>query len=232
VVKNPEAPVRLGKDRVEVEGRQVFAAEKLYLMLNKPRGVVTTASDEKGRKTVYSFLPSAFAPGTQMESNASARAWIAPVGRLDEASEGLLLFTNDSEWAARITAPGSHLDKTYQVQIDKVADQRLLQSLQHGVHSKGEMLKAKRAALLRTGEKNSWIEVVLDEGRNRQIRRMLEGFGIAVLRLIRVAIGPLRLGNLAKGHYRPLESTEKLSLDQAIQQRDTPPTVRSELARG
>ncbi len=108
VVKNPESPVRLGKDRLQVDGETVRDAEKTYLMLNKPRGIVTTAADEKGRDTVYALLPSDL-------------AWIAPVGRLDQASEGLLLMTNDSEWAARITDPASHLDKTYAVQINTVA---------------------------------------------------------------------------------------------------------------
>jgi 23S rRNA pseudouridine2605 synthase len=200
ITKNPEAPVRLNKDRIEVAGKQLFAKEKLYLMLNKPRGVVTTTSDEKGRETVYSLLP----------KNLS---WIAPVGRLDQASEGLLLFTNDSEWAARITDPASHLDKTYHLQIASVADDRLLQALQYGVSSDGDLLKAKRAALLRSGEKNSWLEIVLDEGKNRQIRRMLDALGVEVLRLVRVAIGPVQLGNLPKGAHRPLTSTEKSSLD-------------------
>ena len=97
VARNPEAPVRLDEDRILVDGKPLAAAEKIYLVMNKPRGVVTTASDEKGRETVYSLLP-------------SEMRWIAPVGRLDLMSEGMLLFTNDSEWGARITDPESHLD--------------------------------------------------------------------------------------------------------------------------
>jgi 23S rRNA pseudouridine2605 synthase len=203
LVKNPESPVRLGKDRLDVEGKQLTAAEKVYLLLNKPRGIVTTAADEKGRDTVYSLLPSDL-------------PWIAPVGRLDQASEGLLLFTNDSEWAARITAPESHLDKTYHVQIGRVADAELLESLKTGQKADGEKLKAKSAKLLRAGEKNSWLEIVLDEGKNRQIRRMLEACGIEVLRLIRVAIGPLALGDLPKGAHRALRPEEKRALDAAL----------------
>jgi 23S rRNA pseudouridine2605 synthase len=205
LVRNPEAPVRLGKDRIEVEGKQLSAKEKMYLMFNKPRGVVTTASDEKGREIVYSWLP----------KNLS---WISPVGRLDQASEGLLLFTNDSEWAARITEPHSHLDKTYHVQVACLADDRLLQALQHGVDCKAELLKAKRAASLRSGRKNSWLEIVLDEGKNRQIRRMLDGLGVEVRRLIRVAIGPVELGSLAKGAYRALSAEEKNAIDKALGQ--------------
>ena len=103
--------VRLESARIEVDGQPVAVAAKIYLMLNKPRGVVTTASDEKGRQTVYGFLDAGL-------------PWISPVGRLDKASEGLLLLTNDSEWAAQVTAPETHLDKTYHVQINKVADGR------------------------------------------------------------------------------------------------------------
>ena len=199
-VRNPEAPVRLGKDRLEVEGLAVSATEKVYLMVNKPRGLVTTASDEKGRDTVYSLLPKGL-------------PWTAPVGRLDQASEGLLLFTNDSKWAAGITDPESHLDKTYHVQIGALADTRLLETLERGVEMPdGERLKAKRVSLLRRGEKHSWIEIVLDEGKNRQIRRMLDGLGVEVLRLVRIAIGPLRLGKLAKGAYRALRPEEKTAL--------------------
>src|SRR5215475_8306072 len=109
-LRNPETPVRLGRDRIEVDGVVVGQPKKLYWMLNKPRGLVTTTDDEQGRETVYAPLPRDL-------------PWMAPVGRLDKASEGLLLFTNDSEWAARITAPESHLDKTYHVQIAALADE-------------------------------------------------------------------------------------------------------------
>ena len=201
---NPSTPVRVGVDRIEVQGNFISAAQKFYLMLNKPRGIVTTARDEKGRDTVYSLLPKDF-------------QWLAPVGRLDKASEGLLLFTNDSEWAARISDPATHLDKTYHVQVKIVADQPLINVLLRGVETeKGETFRAKRASLLRTGGKNSWVELVLDEGKNRQIRRMFDGLGIEVLRLIRIAIGPLQLGDLAKGRQRAIQPDEKTLLDQAM----------------
>ena len=195
LVRDPEVPVRTGKDQICVNGEIISAAEPVYLMLNKPRGVVTTASDEKGRQTVYSLLP-------------QDRQWLAPVGRLDKASEGLLLFTNDSEWAARITDPATHLDKTYHVQIGALADNTLLVALIEGVTEGGESLKAKRASLLRTGAKNCWLEIVLDEGKNRQIRRIFSALGIEVLRLIRVAVGPLQLGDLPKGAMRELTREE------------------------
>jgi len=201
---DPETPVHLGKDRIEVDGQPLAAASKIYLALNKPRGVVTTAEDEKGRETVYVYLPTDL-------------PWIAPVGRLDKASEGLLLLTNDSEWAARITAPETHLDKTYHVQIGAIAQETLLQELRNGVHaSDGEFLRVKDVRTLRSGEHNSWLAIVLDEGKNRHIRRMLEVLKTEVLRLVRVAIGPLALGDLSKGATRPLEAKEKQALDRAM----------------
>lgn len=204
VRRNPETPTHSDKDRIEVDGAALAAGAKIYLMLNKPRGVVTTADDEKGRETVYALLPKNL-------------PWLAPVGRLDKASEGLLLFTNDSEWAAHVSAPQTHLDKTYHVQISVVADEALLNTVRVGVRTRdGEFLRAKDARLLRNGNRNSWIEVVLDEGKNRQIRRMLEHLHIEVPRLVRVAIGSLALGDLPKGATRALTREEKQALDRAM----------------
>jgi 23S rRNA pseudouridine2605 synthase len=204
VRRDPEAFVHIGKDRIEVAGEPLGRAQKIYLLLNKPRGIVTTASDEQNRDTVYKFL------GEEVP-------WVAPVGRLDQASEGLLLLTNDTEWAGRITDPETHLDKTYHVQIRKIADQALLGTLKTGVRtSDGEELRAKSASLLRHGQRHSWLEIVLDEGRNRQIRRMLGASGTEVLRLIRIAIGPLPLGDLRKGAVRALTAKEKTALDRAM----------------
>lgn len=201
VRKNAETPVRIGKDRVEIDGRRIGESEKIYLMLNKPRGVVTTASDERGRETIYDCLK--VARGEDL-------AWVAPVGRLDKASEGLLLITNDSEWAARITAPEMKVDKTYHVQVTGLLTAALLKKLVDGFAVRdGEFLRVKSARVLREGERNCWVEIVLDEGRNRHVRRMLEGLGVEVLRLIRVAIGELRLGKLAKGAVRVLSEEER-----------------------
>ena len=226
VKRNPETPVNFGSDRIEVDGSAAVAANKIYLVLNKPRGTITTASDEKGRETVYDLLPphpaspknSTPAPGAG-QINDREIPWIAPVGRLDKASEGLLLLTNDSEWAARVLAPDTHLDKTYHVQIGQIADDELLSALKKGIASEGESLRVRRANRLRSGEKNSWLEIVLDEGKNRHIRRMLEALGAEVLRLVRVAIGPLTLGDLAKGASRPLTPGEKTALDLALSRR-------------
>ena len=196
IVRDPEAPVRAGVDRVAVDGRELEARERVYLALNKPRGLVTTASDEKGRDTVYACLAGAGLP------------WLAPVGRLDQASEGLLLMSNDPAWAAAITDPDTGPDKTYRVQVDAIPDDALLARLRAGVVDEGEPLAAKSATLLRSGTRNAWLEIVLDEGRNRQIRRLLAANGLGVLRLVRVSIGALALGELAKGAWRALTVAE------------------------
>lgn len=200
VRKNPEFPVLLGRDVVVMDDESINPARPMHVMLNKPRGLVTSASDELGRETVYSCFEQGRLPH------------LSPVGRLDKASEGLLLFTNDNAWAQRITNPATHLDKTYHVQIGGSADEALLTRLQIGIEDEGETLRAKKVTLLRRGEKNTWLEFTLDEGRNRHIRRLLQAFDVEVLRLLRVAIGPLQLGDLPKGQWRELNSREVAAL--------------------
>jgi 23S rRNA pseudouridine2605 synthase len=207
--QDPETPVQIERDRIAVEGHVIKAAENVYLVMNKPRGLVTTASDEKGRDTVYSLFA----------DRAESLPWLAPVGRLDKASEGLLLLTNDSEWAARIAAPESHLPKTYHVHIASIPPGEVLESLERGVRADhGELMQAVRCRLLRSGGKNCWLEITLDEGKNRQIRRMLAALDLQVLRLVRVSIGPLELGTIRKATYRSLTAEEKTALDRAIDQ--------------
>ncbi len=203
VVRDPSLRVDPVRTRLAVDGEAVGSACRVYLMLNKPRGLVTTADDEQGRDTVYRCLPPDL-------------PWVGPVGRLDKASEGLLLFSNDSRWAARLTNPRSRVEKVYHVQIDRPPDPALPPRLEQGVvTAAGERLRVVRATLLRGGARTSWIEVVLDEGRNRQVRRVLEALGVGVLRLVRVAIGPLALGDLPKGGYRVLHPEEIAALDGA-----------------
>ena len=196
VVCDSELAVWQGQDRIELDGQTLKSAERLVLMLNKPRGLVTTTKDEQGRDTVYRCFERAALP------------WLAPIGRLDKASEGLLLFSNDPTWAARITEPTSGPDKTYHVQIDRLPAPSLVANLERGVVLGGERLTAKSARCLRTGRTNAWLEIVLDEGRNRQIRRLLSHFDVAVLRLVRVAVGPLWLGQLPQGQWRLLTKQE------------------------
>ncbi|HEU4669953.1 MAG TPA: pseudouridine synthase [Dyella sp.] len=199
-IRDPERPTDAERERLTLDGRPVGAAERVYIALNKPRGVVVSAADERGRDTVYGLLDGAGLP------------WLGPVGRLDRASEGLLLLSNDTGWAAGLTEPRHHVDKTYHVQVDCRPDEALLAQLRAGVVDAGERLGAVAVNVLREGGKNAWLEVVLDEGRNRHIRRLLAAHEIGVLRLIRVAIGPLALGELPKGQWRHLTAEEVQAL--------------------
>jgi 23S rRNA pseudouridine2605 synthase len=197
VLRFADSPVDHMRDRISVDGQVVKQAAKTYLMLNKPRGFVTTARDELERETIFDLLPEHY-----------RSAHLSAVGRLDKASEGLLLLTNDTAWAARLTEPTSHVDKVYHVQIQAVADEALLQAITRGVDD----LSAKSATLIRSGGKTSWLEITLDEGKNRQIRRLLEALGHEVLRLIRIRIGSLALGDLAKSQTRALTPAEVKAL--------------------
>ena len=196
IVRDPEFPVALDASNIVLDGDTARTTAHQYLVLNKPRGLVTTARDEHGRDTVYGCFDGA------------DLGWIAPVGRLDKASEGLLLFSSDPAWAARVTDPEQGPQKTYHVQVDGLPDDALLEALVFGVDDAGERLQAVFARLLRQGARNAWLEIVLDEGRNRQIRRLLAAHDLGVLRLVRVAIGDLVLGDLAKGAWRPLAADE------------------------
>jgi 23S rRNA pseudouridine2605 synthase len=200
LVCDPEFPVIQGGDRIVVDGLEAASPARLVIMLNKPRGLVTTTRDERGRDTVYQCFEGAALP------------WLAPVGRLDKASEGLLLFSNDPMWAARITEPASGPHKTYHVQINRLPDAALLAALERGALVGGERLAAKSARCVRAGARHAWLAIVLDEGRNRQIRRLLAAFDVSVLRLVRVSVGSLSLGELPKGGWRKLTNQEVESL--------------------
>jgi 23S rRNA pseudouridine2605 synthase len=201
---DPEYPTHLDAD-IQVDGLRSQTADRIYLALNKPRGLVTTARDEKQRATIYDCLRDLQLP------------WVAPVGRLDRASEGLLLLSNDSQWAAGITAPESGLSKTYHVQVDRLPSPEDILALREGVEVEpGQPFwQVVAAQILRSGGKTAWLEIVLDEGRNRQIRRMLAMRDLNVLRLLRIAVGPVQLGSLAKGAARALTAAEIAALTKA-----------------
>ncbi|CAK09359.1 pseudouridine synthase [Rhizobium johnstonii] len=200
IVNDTSAWVDLATARISIDGLVIAAEAKIYLMLNKPRGLVTTRHDPEGRPTVYDCLRDFDIPH------------LSPVGRLDKASEGLLLFTNDTEFAQILLDPVTHVTKTYHVQIDRIMDDEDIAAMTSGIRHDGELLTATAARRLRHGDRNSWIEVELDEGRNRQIRRMLEALGTECLRLVRVAIGGLELGELPKGAVRALSEPELQAL--------------------
>lgn len=200
VARDPLQRVDPDRDRITIDGERVVAERKVYLMLNKPRGQVTTRDDPEGRGTVYDCLAD---PGLP---------FVSPVGRLDKASEGLLLMTNDTRWANGLLDPVSHVAKTYHVQIASVPDEPMLERMRQGAVADGELLTASSIALLRSGGRTAWLEIVLDEGRNRQIRRLLGAFDVEVLRLVRVAIGGLTLGDLATGKARHLTAEELAKL--------------------
>jgi 23S rRNA pseudouridine2605 synthase len=180
---------------IAVDGRPVAAQDKVYIVLNKPRGLVTTRRDPQQRETVYDCLP-------------PDMPFLSPVGRLDKASEGLLFLTNDTQWADYLLNPASGITKTYHVKIDLVADAEFIQALAQPVMDQGELLSAVSVRLIQATTRSSWVEVVLAEGRNRQVRRMMAAQGAAVLRLVRVAIGPVELGDLPKGASKSLTQNE------------------------
>ena len=181
---------------IEIKGEKAIEQKKKYIILNKPKGLIVSRSDERNRPTVYECLKDWNGP------------LIQAVGRLDQASEGLLLFTNDHVWADKLMNPKTHVIKVYHVQTTPVPSDEVLLKLSQGIILEGKMTMSASFKLIRSGEKNGWIEVILKEGRNRQIRKMFMGEAIEVIRLIRVQIGTILLGDLAKGEWRVLNEKE------------------------
>ena len=181
---------------VDIDGEKIVSQTKTYLMLNKPASVVTTRSDEKNRPTVFECLKSWTGPLVQA------------VGRLDFASEGLLLFTNDHAWAESLMNPKTHVKKIYHVKLNQIPSDEILLQLSKGIILEGKKTLPARFELISAGVRSGWAEVELNEGRNRQIRKMFTSVNIEVLRLIRIQIGDLQLGDLNKGEFRELTSDE------------------------
>ena len=207
VVFDIDAPT-YENDEILVDGIPVTASSFVYFAMNKPRGIVTTASDEKGRKTVMDLFREEYAkmyPGKPMPH-------IAPVGRLDAASEGLLLFTNNTQWAdEQLTAP-SH-KKIYRVQVSGKPTGAELSQMEKGFNvaarvfgEKEEFMHADRVTLVSEGEKNCWLEFTLSEGKNREIRRMLAHLGYEVMRLMRIQFDKYVLGDLKPGEIRAIRA--------------------------
>ena len=214
IVRDPDTPAR-ENDEICVDGKPVKASEFVYFMMNKPRGYVTTASDEKGRATVMDLFREQYAkmyPGKTVPH-------ISPVGRLDAASEGLLLFTNDTQWADALLNPqesrGLTHTKIYRVQVAGMPTAAELSQMETGFNvpprvfgEKEEFMHAVSAKLYSTGEKNCWLEITLDEGKNREIRRMLAKLGYEVLRLVRIKFCNYELGDLKQGCIKKLDAPQ------------------------
>jgi 23S rRNA pseudouridine2605 synthase len=195
VVTDPLTWVDLDQQRITRRGRDAPAAAPLTLALHKPRGVVTTRADERGRRTVYDLLP----PGLP---------WVFPVGRLDADSEGLLILTNDSSLAVQLTEPTHRVPKTYRVTVVGVPTEATLDRLRRGVELSDGRTRPARVRMREAGPEYAILELVLTEGRNRQIRRMGAAVGHRVRRLVRIAIGDLPLGELRPGECRQLSARE------------------------
>jgi 23S rRNA pseudouridine2605 synthase len=198
VVRVPDAWVDPGVDRIDLDGKPIRRRRLVYLMMNKPRGIVTTRSDERGRRTVYDLLP-------------EGREWLFPVGRLDKDSAGLLLLTNDSRFGERLTSPRGNVAKTYSVDIDRPLDDASRRAMESGlVLPDGTRCLPVHVVTDRSNPKK--FTIALKEGKNRQIRRMCETLGFAVLDLVRISVGDVKLGSLAEGFVRPLTPAELASL--------------------
>jgi len=204
---NGETVTRLGttadlqRDRILVDGRPlVFPAAPLYFLLHKPVGVVSTLKDPEGRPTVRELLR-------------GVRERVFPVGRLDYHSAGLLLLTNDGALTERLLHPRYQLPRTYHAKVTGVLTSEALQMLRSGVRlDDGSRAAPAEVQVLQVREKKTWLEITLREGRNREVRRMSEAVGYRVEKLIRIRFGPLELGNLPPGSFRPLTPTEVRAL--------------------
>jgi 23S rRNA pseudouridine2605 synthase len=195
LIQTPDHWVDLVRDKVTLDDQPVKAAKKVYLLLYKPTGYITTFQDPEGRPTVYDLVQ-------------EAGRWVVPVGRLDRDTSGLLLLTSDTQFAERVTNPDSKVPKTYLVKASTLLSDQQLQQLRDGVVLSDGPTAAAQVKRVRDSAKYSFLEITIHEGRNRQVRRMLEAIGSKVLKLVRIAIGGLRIGDLPIGQYRELTPAE------------------------
>jgi 23S rRNA pseudouridine2605 synthase len=202
-VRTPDHWVDLERDRVTFDGKPIRGGEKVYLLLYKPTGYITTFKDPEGRPTVYDLLP-------------DAGQWVAPVGRLDRDSSGLLLMSNDTDFVERVSNPAFKIPKTYLVKASTLLTDDQLDQLRRGVQLSDGPTQPAKVERLRDSAKYTFLEITLHEGRNRQVRRMVEAIGGRVLKLVRIGIGELRIGDLPIGKYRELTRAEvqRLTPDQ------------------
>jgi pseudouridine synthase len=194
-VRDPDRWIDLERDRVSIDERPLEAAERVYLLLYKPAGYLTTYTDPQGRPTVYDLI-------------ADAGTFLSPVGRLDLDTSGLLLMTNDNQFAERVTNPSSHVPKTYLVKASMPLTDAQLQQLRAGITLADGPTRPAVVTRVRDSATHTHFEITLTEGRNRQVRRMVEALNATVLKLVRVRIGTLAIGTLPIGRWRLLTRAE------------------------
>lgn len=195
VIQTPDHWVDMERDRVTVDGKAVRDGKKIYILLYKPKGYLTTYKDPEGRPTVYDLL-------------SEVGQFLGTVGRLDQDTSGLLLMSNDTQFAERVTNPDYKIAKTYLVKASTLLTEEQLEQLRKGVELSDGPTQPAEVKRVRDSDKYSYIELKIREGRNRQVRRMLEAVGSKVLKLVRTAIGPLEIGELEIGKFRKLTPEE------------------------
>jgi 23S rRNA pseudouridine2605 synthase len=216
VIQDPDHWVDMDRDRITLDGKPLRSAAKVYVLLYKPQGYLTTWRDPEGRPTVYDLIR-------------DARAWLSPVGRLDLDTSGLLVMTNDNDFAERLTNPDHKVAKTYQIKAGDLLTAEQVERLRNGVELTDGPTRPALVTRLRDGARHTFLEMTITEGRNRQVRRMIEAIGSKVLKLVRTAIGPIRIGDLPIGTWRRLEPDEVTALSGGANPNTTsrPQTPRS-----
>ena len=199
ITRDPDQWVDMHRDRVRFDDTPLEPRERLYVLLYKPTGYLTTYRDPQGRPTVYDLV-------------AGVGTFLSPVGRLDLDTSGLLLMTNDNQFAERVTNPKWHVPKTYLVKASTLLTDEQLQQLRDGVALSDGPTRPAGVTRLRDSAKYTHFEITLTEGRNRQVRRMVEALGAHVLKLVRVKVGPLAIGKLSIGKWRLLTHGEVAAL--------------------
>jgi pseudouridine synthase len=200
IVRDPDCWVNPERDVFHLDGERLTPARKLYLLFYKPKGVITSHGDPGERETIYAHLQ-------------DVKGWVAPVGRLDKDTSGLLLVTNDTEFADFVTNPESRVPKTYLAKVSGLMDDATVARLAAGVEMKrGDFARPESVRRTEDRGKYTWLEIVLTEGKNREVRRMIEAVGFKVLKLVRTRIGPLTLEGLEVGKWRELRRAEIAAL--------------------
>ncbi len=214
LIQTPDHWVDLERDSVTLDERPIRPGEKIYLLLYKPKGYITTYKDPGGRPTVYDLIQ-------------DAGQWMVPVGRLDQDSSGLLLLTNDTRFAERVTNPQHKVPKTYLVKASTLLSDDQLDQLRRGVVLSDGPTQPATVKRVRDSSRCTFVEITIREGRNRQVRRMIEAVGSKVLKLVRTGIGVLKIGDLPIGKYRELTPGEVRSLTPQAPQAAQPRKVRA-----